>query len=179
MEIREATSADLEDVLRVHRLAFGREEEAALVRAILADPSARPTLSLIAGGQGGEALGHILFSRARLAESGAAVDCAILAPLAVAPDARGRGVGGKLIAAGLRHLEAAGVDLVFVLGYPAYYRRHGFEAAGRQGLEAPYPIAEKHADAWMVLALRPNFLGKVRGKVACCDTLARPELWQE
>ncbi|MGF1594181.1 MAG: GNAT family N-acetyltransferase [Kiloniellaceae bacterium] len=179
MEIREATPADLPDVSHIHRLAFGQDEEAELVHAILADPSARPTLSLIARGRDDEALGHVLFSRARLAESDAVVGCALLAPLAVVPQAQGRGAGGQLIAAGLRHLEMAGIDLVFVLGDPAYYRRHGFEAAGRQGLEAPYPIADEHADAWMVQALRPGLLGKLHGKVICCDALARPELWRE
>lgn len=179
MEIREITPADLPDVSRVHCAAFGREEEAALVCAILADPSARPTLSLIARGQDGEALGHVLFSRVRLADSDLAVRCAILAPLAVAPQAQGKGVGGKLIAAGLRHLEAAGVDLVFVLGDPAYYRRHGFEPAGRKGLEAPYPVPDEHADAWMVQALRPGLLGSILGKAVCCDALSRPEFWRE
>ena len=95
------------------------------------------------------------------------------------PEAQGQGLGGALIEAGLRRLTDAGGDLVFVLGHPGYYPRHGFHPAGRAGLEAPFPIPEKHADAWMVQALRPGLIGALRGKVECCDALNKPELWLE
>jgi putative acetyltransferase len=65
------------------------------------------------------------------------------------------------------------------LGDPAYYRRFGFQPAGRQGLRAPYPLAREQADAWMVQALRPDLLGRKKGTVACCDTLMQPALWKE
>jgi putative acetyltransferase len=69
--------------------------------------------------------------------------------------------------------------LVFVLGHPDYYPRHGFEPAGPQGLDAPYPIPAAHEDAWMVLALRPGVIGKLRGRVVCADALDKPEYWRE
>jgi predicted N-acetyltransferase YhbS len=72
-----------------------------------------------------------------------------------------------------------GVELVFVLGHPGYYPRFGFKPAGVLGFEAPYPIPEKHADAWMVRELRAGIIGSVRGKVVCADTLSRPEYWRE
>ena len=40
MFIREALDSDLNDVLSVESLAFGRDDEAELVRALLGDPSA-------------------------------------------------------------------------------------------------------------------------------------------
>lgn len=177
-DIREAAQTDLPGILRIHERAFGQTEEAALVRAILSDPTAQPTLSLIAGTEG-RPLGHILFSRARLGEAPPDLAAAILAPLAVVPKAQGKGIGGALIAAGVERLSAAGTALVFVLGHPRYYRRFGFEAAGRLGLDAPYPIPAEHAEAWMVRALQPGLIGTLRGTVACCDALMRPELWRE
>lgn len=48
MKIREALESELEEVLRVERLAFGEETEADLTKALLEDPSAKPTLSLLA-----------------------------------------------------------------------------------------------------------------------------------
>ncbi|NIP71638.1 MAG: N-acetyltransferase, partial [Gammaproteobacteria bacterium] len=78
---------------------------------------------------------------------------AILAPLAVHPDHQGRGIGGSLVREGLARLKGAGVELVFVLGYPAYYAKLGLSPAGEKGFEAPHPIPPESADAWMVQAL--------------------------
>jgi putative acetyltransferase len=76
-------------------------------------------------------------------------------------------------------LSESGVDLVFVLGYPEYYLRHGFKTAGILSFDAPYPIPEEHADAWMVQELRSGVIGSVSGKVQCSDVLNQPEHWHE
>ena len=47
-------------------------------------------------------------------------------------------------------MAESGVELVFVLGHPDYYPRHGFKPAGALGFEAPYPIPDKNVNAWMV-----------------------------
>lgn len=178
MQIREALESDLDDVLLVERLAFGHDEEADLVRDLLDDASAKPTLSLLAVDDG-RPLGHILFTSARLTKTQDTTPAALLAPLAVVPDAQNQAIGGKLIERGLELLRESGVDLVFVLGHPEYYPRHGFKPAGRLGFEAPYPIPDKDANAWMVQALRPDVIGSVSGKVICADALNKPELWRE
>jgi predicted N-acetyltransferase YhbS len=181
MVIRESTAADCREVLRVEREAFGPEQGAeieALVTALLDDPTARPALSLIAY-EGDRAIGHILFTRVRLTDPESQTPAAILAPLAVAPEAQRRGVGGRLIEEGLRRMAEAGVELVFVLGHPSYYPRHGFVPAGERGFAAPYPIAEENAGAWMVQELREGVIGTVRGVVRCAETLDRPEHWVE
>lgn len=67
--------------------------------------------------------------------------------------------------------------LVFVLGHPGYYPRHGFEPAGRHGLRAPYSVSPE--SAWMVRPISPNVLGRVQGRVICADALDRPEYWIE
>jgi putative acetyltransferase len=178
MYIREATDSELNDVLLVERLAFGHNEEAELVRELLEDPSAKPILSLLAF-KNERAVGHILFTTARLTKTQNTVSMVILAPLAIVPEAQKQGIGGKLIERGLELLSIAGVDLVFVLGHPEYYPRHGFKPAGHLGFEAPYPIPDEHAEAWMVQALRPNVIGSVSGKIICADALNKPEHWRE
>ena len=178
MYIREGSDADLNDILFVERAAFGQDEEAELVKNLLSDPSAKPLLSLLAF-KSDRPVGHILFTTARLTKSQTTAAIAILAPLAVVPDAQKQGIGGKLIETGLQFLSKSGVDLVFVLGHPEYYPRHGFKPAGRLGFEAPYPILEKNADAWMVRATRPGIIGSVCGKVICADALNKPEYWLE
>lgn len=178
MEIREAGTSDADAVYAVESAAFGHDKEADLVMDLLSDPSAQPLVSLLAF-ENGEAVGHILFTTVSLEGVGNAPRAAILAPLAVVPAAQKRGVGGKLIEAGLKTLKESGCELVFVLGHPDYYSRHGFSPAGRLGLDAPYPIPEIHADAWMVQGLKPGVIGTVTGKVRCSNALNKPEHWRE
>ena len=176
LNIRETSSSDLDDILFVEHTAFGHDEEAGLVRDLLEDPSAKPMLSLLAF-KDDRAVGHILFTAAHL--TGADNKVAILAPLAVVPEAQRQGIGGQLIKRGLELLSELGVELVFVLGHPDYYPGHGFKPAGCLGFEAPYPILANHAEAWMVQALCPNLIGSVTGKVVCADLLNEPKYWQE
>ena len=177
MMIRATLATDLDTTLAVERAAFGSDEEAGLVKDLLNDTSAQPCLSLLAFRQE-RAVGHILFSRA--AVGGAPeLSASILAPLAVVPEAQKQGVGGELIRHGRQLLSKSGVDLIFVLGYPEYYARHGFQPAGRLGFIAPYPIPEENSDAWMVQALRPGVINEYSGIVVCAETLDRPEYWRE
>ncbi len=178
VRIREAVDQDLPDILSVTEAAFGQDEEAKLVKALLRDPSAQPSLSLVAL-KDARPVGHILFTTARLTSTAKPAAIVILAPLSVVPDMQRQGIGGQLVEAGLRRLSESGVDLVFVLGHPAYYPRHGFTPAGRLGFETPYPIPEKNADAWMVKALSPDMIGVVQGKVRCADAMSDPVYWHE
>lgn len=176
IDIRETTDNDLTEVLAVVRAAFGSDAEADLTRDLLADPSAAPRLSLLAS-ENGCALGHILFTRARIEATDLAVPASLLCPLSVHPDAQKRGIGQALIASGIRSLTDVKSALVFVFGDPAYYGRHGFEPASPHGLIPPYPISDAYADAWMVQELRFGALRDCAGAVACADTLHDPVLW--
>jgi len=177
MIIREAKKTEKEFAMRVERAAFGTDEEAMLVEDLLGDPSARPAVSLLAF-EGEEAVGHILFTKVRVSPK-TDFSAMLLAPLAVVPRAQGKGVGGALIKEGFRVLSELEVVLVFVLGHPGYYPRFGFQPAGALGFNAPYPIPEKDAGAWMVKALRPDILGSYRGKIICADELNKPQYWRE
>ena len=177
MIIHEALHTELKDVLAVERAAFGSDEEAALVDNLLKDDSANPVVSLLAL-EKDKAIGHILFTRARL-EPDAPMSLYILAPLAVVPHCQKTGIGKALVEKGLQILSNNGVQLVFVLGHPAYYPRFGFRPAGVHGFEATYPILEKNADAWMVRELAPDTIKRFSGKVICADAMNRPEYWVE
>lgn len=177
MIIRKANKTDYADVYAVEAAAFGSDIEAGLVNDLLEDPSAQPSLSLLAY-ENSQAIGHILFTRVNLDPS-VNIEAAILAPLAIVPEYQKQGIGRRLVEEGLRRLDEQGVALVFVLGYPDYYSRFGFEPAGKQGFDAPYPIPEKDADAWMVKALKPNVLRPLKTRVVCADALMKPEYWRE
>ena len=177
MIIHKAGETDLEDVLVVERAAFGSDEEAALVRDLMDDNSACPIVSLLAFKED-RPVGHILFTRAHL-EPVAPLSIYILAPLAVIPEFQNQGIGGALIEKGVQILSEADVDLVFVLGHPAYYPRFGFKPAGVLGFAATYPIPDKNADAWMVQTLKSEIIGHYSGTVVCADTMHKPEYWRE
>jgi len=181
VKIRSAARMDRDAIGEVHVQAFGAEEGpsiAALVNDLRRDETAAPLLSLVAVDRE-RLIGHILYSRVRVVPCEDQVSARILAPLAVLPEAWGRGVGGRLIRTGLNQLQSSGVELVFVLGHPGYYSRFGFEPAGIHGLAAPYPIPEARADAWMVRELASGAVGSVTGKVQCARVLDQPEHWQE
>jgi putative acetyltransferase len=176
MEIRQAAGADLEAVLSVERAAFATDGEAELVRDLLDDPTARPTINLLAL-DGDRPVGHVLMTRVSI--EGHDARAMILAPLAVIPKMQGRGVGGELTRAALGAARKMGIQLVLVLGHPDYYPRHGFTPAGVHGIEPPYPIEERNAGAWMVQELEPGILDRVKGKVRAAEKLMRPEYWRE
>lgn len=174
--IRESNNADLDNIFKIHSEAFGYDEVAELTQALLADPSAEPRLSLLAC-HDEQPVGHILFTAGSIVDT--KLKISLLAPLAVLPEAQRTGIGGKLINAGLTRLAESDVDLVFVLGHPEYYPRHGFIPAHTYGLVAPYPIPDEVADAWMVQSLSNVNLKSVHGTVICADALNKPEHWRE
>jgi putative acetyltransferase len=175
--IREKTPADLQDILYVEQEAFRRDKEPKLTKEMLSDKSAQPCLSLLAYVDN-QPVGHILFTHGYLTNN-PKVQVSFLAPLAVVPKFQRQGIGGRLIKKGLESLAKSRIDLVFVVGHPQYYPRHGFTPASKLRFEPTYPIPKEVADAWMVQALRPSIIGFAFGKVICCDVMNKPEVWRE
>jgi putative acetyltransferase len=181
VQIRQSIQSDLQAISDLAMASFGNAEGPVIVRLIgdlLTDATAQPVLSLVAI-VNERIVGHVLFSKVRLEPPGQKVSAVLLAPLAVHPDFQSRGIGGQLVTEGLQRLSDSGVQLVFVLGHPAYYPRFGFAAAGVRGFEAPYPIPPQNAGAWMVRELHPGAIGSMRGQVICADALADPKYWRE
>ena len=178
MIIRETKDADLKDILFIEREAFKSDKEANLTKEMLADPTAKPLLSLIAIIEN-QPVGHILFTNGKISNNPNKVSISLLAPLAIIPQYQKQGIGGMLIKKGLEILSKSGVDLVFVLGHPKYYPKYGFTPANTFGIKAPYPIPEEVADAWMIQTLNPKVIGTVSGKVICCEALNKPIHWKE
>ena len=150
ISIRSSTQADCDAIDAVIRAAFagtefGHQGEAELVRAIEADGDV--LVSLVAE-RDGRIAGHVLFSRMDVEADGAPLTAAGLAPVSVAPEVQGQGIGDALIRAGLDALRDQGVAISFVLGHDAYYPRFGYspELAARFAS----PFAGPHLMAQML-----------------------------
>jgi len=98
--------------------------EGAIVDALRA--SDMLTVSLVAD-EDGEIVGHVAFSPITI--DGADLNWFGLGPVAVSPDHQRRGIGARLIEAGLAQLREAGAQGCVVLGDPGYYARFGFASA--------------------------------------------------
>ncbi|MDZ4737329.1 MAG: N-acetyltransferase [Rhodospirillaceae bacterium] len=145
------------DRTAIHSLlvvAFAGSNEANLVDRLRADGGL--TASLVAT-DGGRIVGQVAASPIAI-EGVPGRTAASLAPLAVLPERQRQGIGAALMNALPKRLAAAGTDLVFVLGDPAYYTRFGFhvDAAG----EFWSPLA---GPAFMVRELLPGALDATRG----------------
>ena len=158
MQIRKEKVEDIKGVRRVNESAFDTATEANLVDALR--DQAQPIISLVADDQG-EIAGHILFSPVVLTGH---PDLKImgLAPMAVLPGYQRKGVGSKLVLAGLEECEKLNVGAVVVLGYPEYYPRFGFVPSSRFGIGCEYEVPE---DVFMVKELREGYLGGATGVI--------------
>ncbi len=130
MTIRPAEPFDHAAIREVLLAALPGADEAQLVEQLRADGDA--AIELVAE-DGGRIVGHILFSPV-----GAPFRALALAPVAVAPERHGQGIGSALIGAGHELARAQGWEAIFVLGEPGYYRRFGYDAGLAAGFESPY-----------------------------------------
>jgi len=159
--IRPETTEDYAAIHEVNLLAFGQEIEPRLVEALRESPDFIPELSLVAI-EGGQVVGHILFSPMVIETKDGAVPALTLAPLAVRPEFQNQGIGSQLVRRGIERCRTLGHRIVVVVGHPTYYPRFGFSPARARGLEAPFPVPD---EAFMVLELAPGALDGVAGMI--------------
>lgn len=168
--IRAAAVADRAAVAAVLRAAFPSAAEAELVARLEADGDA--VLALVAervrasaGGARG-LVGHVLFSPVTVDGARDARGLG-LAPLAVLPAEQGRGIGARLVQAGLERCRARS-GFVVVLGSPAYYGRFGFRRAAERHLGNEYGAGA----AFQVLELAPGAIPAAGGLVRYAPAFA-------
>ena len=133
--VRDASEADAVAIRNLLKSAFPTAAEADLVDQLGRDGES--VISLVAI-EDGAVVGQVLFSRMAVEADGRQVCALGLAPIAVAPERQGRGIGSRLIQAGLERARDIGAHLVFVLGEPEYYGRFGFTAAAAEPFASPY-----------------------------------------
>ncbi|MEZ5785391.1 MAG: N-acetyltransferase [Xanthobacteraceae bacterium] len=136
LSLRSETAADRSAIRDLLLRVFPGPDEADLVEQLRGDNAL--VNALVAEAADHKLHGYVAFSRV-LVDNGDQVEpAAAPAPLAVAPDEQGRGIGYALVRTGLTALAARGGRLVFVLGDPAYYNRFGFSAAAANAFASRY-----------------------------------------
>ena len=126
-----------------------------------------PGLSFVARqtGGGGRLLGTIRFWPVII---GAATDTSaqalLLGPLAVAPERKNTGIGGRLIERGHAAARAQGYGVVVLVGDQDYYGRFGFTPASASASNSGIFMAGE-PDRLMVREILPGALAGVAGQV--------------
>lgn len=161
--IRPEKQSDYAEVHRVVAEAFDGEEEAELVDRLRS--AGKAVIALVAEIDG-EIVGHILFSSVSLSPGGEGLRLLGLAPLAVAPEHQGSGIGAALVWEGLIEAARLGFDAVVVLGHARYYPRFGFHPASRYGLKSVYNVPD---DVFMAIELKSDCLNGRSGTIYYAD----------
>lgn len=163
--VRETDPAEVPAIESIYPQAFPDEDLLPVVRDLLREDAGALSLTATAGTK---VVGHVVFSFCGV--SGSRIRAALLGPLAVTPDQQRQGVGTALVDAGMERMKQLKVDLVCVLGDPAYYGRFGFKPEAL--VEPPYRLPDEWHDAW-----QSQYLGDSTAQIAA--KLVVPPEWQQ
>ena len=163
MVIREEKLIDTDSIWNINAKAFETDAEANLVNALR--DSGCTFISLVAETDN-KAVGHILFTPVKLTGIENKLKLIGLAPMAVIEQHQNKGIGSKLVKAGIEHCKSKGYDAIVVLGHPSYYPKFGFVPSITYGIKSEYEVPD---EAFMVLELVPNSLKNYQGVIKYHD----------
>jgi putative acetyltransferase len=165
--------AEIIDLFTATFTASEGEEEGALIGQLVRDllgGTAEKDLFVFTAEEDGAIIGSIVFSRLTYEQDERTVF--VLAPVAVATDRQGRGIGQRLLTHGLASLRGAGVDIVVTYGDPRYYVKVGFMPISEAEAPAPFPLSRP--EGWLVQSLTKGAMAPVKGPSRCVETLNDP-----
>ena len=153
----------------------GAEEGAligALARRLIAETPTED-LRVVTAWENGVLVGGIFFTR--LTYAGDSRKVFMMAPVAVATEHQGKGIGQRLIAHGLDALRQEGVDIAVTYGDPAFYGRVGFKPVSAADLPAPQPLQQPQG--WIAQSLTDAPLTPLSGPACCVAAFDDPAFW--
>ncbi len=126
-----------------------------------------PELSIVAvASTSDKIVGHILLTKINIVDTEADTEAKhaslALAPVSVAPEHQGKGIGGLLINRAHKVAKELGHRSVVLLGHEGYYPRFGYLRADHFGVRLPFEVP---AENCMAIELEKNGLAGVRGVV--------------
>ena len=159
MNIREEQASDINKIWTINSEAFDTAAEANLVNALRSSGCAY--ISLVAETEK-KVVGHILFTPVELTGSKDKLKIMGLAPMAVLSQYQNKGIGSKLVKAGLKQCKSLGYDAVVVLGHADYYPKFGFVPSVRYGIKSEYQVPD---EVFMIVELVPESLKNHSGVI--------------
>lgn len=142
----------------LNRAAFPVPFEATLIRTLRASGAMVAEHALY---DGDRLIAHVAYSPVRVEGMETERRLLGLGPMAVAPDAQGKGHGLALLRASV---AAAPADAILLLGHTGFYAKAGFGPASRFGLYfAGVPEVDDH---FMAFECEPGALAGLKGRIA-------------
>ncbi|MEK3805514.1 N-acetyltransferase [Bacillus sp. FSL H8-0547] len=161
-KIRPEREEDIQEIKQMNDDAFCQENEAKLIAEIRSSDGFIPELSLVALGDTGNIIGHILFSSIHIQTQNNKIAALALAPMAVSPQMQNKGIGSALVRDGLIRSKMLGYKSVIVLGHPLFYAKFGFKPAIEYGIKPPFEVRD---EVFMALELEQGSLEQAAGTV--------------
>ncbi|EIY7832083.1 GNAT family N-acetyltransferase [Vibrio parahaemolyticus] len=153
------------------------KEEGALIAKLVEDFLTLPTKDedlyvFIAQDESECIVGSIIFSRLSFPNG---ENIFLLAPVAVATDCHGQGVGQGLIKFGLATLKEKGVTVAITYGDINFYSKIGFAPISQDVVQAPLGLS--YPEGWIAQPLVGEVIPHVVGKPTCLPAIDNPYYW--
>lgn len=158
IRIRAEQNGDEALIRKVNIEAFNQNAEADMVDLLRIN--CKDFISLVAL-HDEKIVGHILFTPAIIEFGEKSILGTGLAPMAVLTEYQNKGIGSKLIIAGLSEIKRLNISFVVVLGHPNYYPKFGFDAASKYGIICEYDGMPE--EAFMILILDKIKMAGIKG----------------
>ena len=172
LTIRDAINKDIDSIYEVVSLAFQEEQnfldgeiiQARLVKELIRDND--DIVNLVA--EDSVIMGHVFVSPVTL-EPGVGLSCGQVSPLSVLPAYKSKGIGSSLMQAVIEKSKEKGLDALFLLGDPNYYKKFGFVASAVKSAYGP-------SEYFQELELKANCLESLNVHVHLAPAFIRLEL---
>ena len=151
--IREAQESDLEAVLNLIHSSFSNKAESDLVKQLISDNDVLLNLVIESSNT---IIGNVVVSKVTM-EPDMGLFCGGVAPLSVLPERQSSGIGSQLMKEAIKKSNEMGMNALFLLGDPDYYKRFGFNISN---LKSDYRV-----EHFQELELTRNCLINLKSKV--------------
>ena len=151
--IREAQESDLQAVLNLIHSSFSNKAESDLVKQLISDNDVLLNLVIESSNT---IIGNVVVSKVTM-EPDMGLFCGGVAPLSVLPERQSSGIGSQLMKEAIKKSNEMGMDVLFLLGDPDYYKRFGFNISN---LKSDYRV-----EHFQELELTRNCLVNLKSKI--------------
>lgn len=145
MEVRDATSADHDQIFTVVEQAFlnaphTNHKEQFLVNLIRESPEYIPKLDIVAV-KDHKIVGHIILTKTLINKQ---YETLLLGPIAVLPDYQKQGVGKALIMETHKRAVELGFKSIVLVGHADYYPKFGYRKLSEFNIKMPFPLPDEN-----------------------------------